>query len=166
MKVNDDWVVDWSVDDPPRRPRRLLAVIAVLVVVGLLAVPVRVLWTVWSEISATCDWSDSTRSRLAEVPLEEFLGPAAMRGTPICSESVPDRLFVTAQLGEGVPMPGAWKDRQLVAGWELASTISGFSGPVLCYDSTDQRWRDVEVRLWSDGLVEASIVRGRVPCGG
>ena len=113
-------------------------------------------------VLADCDWSNDDKARLESVPLGEFT--TGEDGVPVarCSVSTPDELRAVL---EGTPLPDGWYDRTTVGAWTAAERRDDVPvGWFLCFTSTEPRWDDIEVRLWSDGLVEAVIRRGHRPC--
>lgn len=132
----------------------------------VLAVIAPVAWRVVADITESCEWSADDRARLESVPVDEFLGQHVEATAAHCGESPPFDLSLTAQLDESASLPSDWRVRTEVAGWTLVGGNSGPSGPVLCYTSTDERWTDAQVKVWSDGLVEVSIPENRRRCRG
>jgi hypothetical protein len=132
----------------------------------LVAVVGPAVWRAFEFITESCEWSAADHARLESVPVDEFLGHDVAAGRAHCSESPPHDLIMAVQLDAPAALPDGWQQRASVGEWLLAGRNPRSTRSVLCYTSTEERFADVQVKLWSDGLVEATISRDRQRCGG
>lgn len=113
----------------------------------------------------SCDWSPEEIAQVEGVPLRDFVGSPAGEWSASCDSSTPEVLYIVDHLPKGTSLPDGWFERDRVDSWTAqwrAETPP--KGPLVCYRSTDARYPDVQVRLWANGSVEASILAGTPPC--
>ena len=116
-------------------------------------------------LTKDCRWTDAEKAAVESAPLADFLGAPTGPLVANCDMSMPDDLWATAKLPDGAAMPLGWESRQVVGEWALAERLDpADGGTVLCYTSSSERWSQVQVAVFSDGLAEASMRRGKAPC--
>ena len=113
----------------------------------------------------TCEWSKAERDAVESVPIDQFLGPTPQVGSATCGSSSPNVLYVSASIPDGSALPDAWFDRPNVGRWAATARLAETpNGEMVCYSTSSDPWRHVQVRVWADGTASAEIDRIHEPC--
>jgi hypothetical protein len=102
---------------------------------------------------------------MRKVPLSEIAGVSLLPGEPQCDMSM-GILWRLERSRDGVAFITNWETAHEVGGWTVRSRSAQLNAKraSVCLSSLDAKWRGIQVLVFPDNSIEASIEPHRAPC--